>query len=152
MNIDEIAGIARLMKESGLTEFSIASEEMTLTLKRGPHVVAAAHTTTAAAAPEPAPTSTAPAAPDPEPAAAPETGMLITAPIVGTFYAASTPDAEPLVRVGDRVEEDSVVCIIEAMKVMNEIKAEKSGIIRCILVENTAPVEYGQELFELDPA
>lgn len=151
MNIDEIAGIARLMKESGLTEFSIASEEMTLTLKRGPHVVAAAHTTTAAAAPEPAPTSTAPAAPDPEPAAAPETGMLITAPIVGTFYAASTPDAEPLVRVGDRVEEDSVVCIIEAMKVMNEIKSEISGKVVEIVAQNGQSIEYGQVLYKVKP-
>ena len=74
----------------------------------------------------------------------------IDAPIIGTFYRASAPDADPFVKVGSKVNPDSVVCIIEAMKVMNEIKAEKSGIVKEILVENGNPVEFGQPLVVLE--
>ena len=76
----------------------------------------------------------------------------IVAPMVGTFYAASAPDADPYVAVGDVVDEETVTCIIEAMKVMNEIKAEMRGRVREILVENGQPVEFGQPLFVIDPA
>ena len=74
----------------------------------------------------------------------------IDSPIVGTFYRSPSPDAEPFVVIGKRVEADSVVCIIEAMKVMNEIKAEKSGVIKEILVGDATPVEYGQSLFVIE--
>ena len=76
----------------------------------------------------------------------------IKSPIVGTFYTAPAPDADPFVKVGDTVHPDTVVCIVEAMKVMNEIKAEKAGTIRRIVAENGMPVEYNQPLFEIDPA
>ena len=75
----------------------------------------------------------------------------IVAPIVGTLYAASGPDAPPFVKVGDRVQAGSVLCIIEAMKLMNEIEAEVGGVVREILVKNEEPVEYGQALFRLEP-
>ncbi|MCX7900200.1 MAG: acetyl-CoA carboxylase biotin carboxyl carrier protein, partial [Methylocystis sp.] len=75
----------------------------------------------------------------------------IKSPMVGTFYRAPSPEAEPYVTVGKEVEEDTVVCIIEAMKVMNEIKAETKGVIRKILVENATPVEFGQPLFLVEP-
>ncbi len=102
------------------------------------------------------------AAPAPAPVeAAPEAGaeegdcpgcVEITAPIVGTFYRKPAPDAEPFVNVGDRVEKGQVVCIIEAMKLFNEIESEVSGIVRKVLVEDGEPVEYGQPLFLVEPA
>jgi acetyl-CoA carboxylase biotin carboxyl carrier protein len=92
-----------------------------------------------------APVAAAPAPAAPAAAAAP--AVTIDSPLVGTFYKAASPDAAPFVQVGDRVNADTTLCIIEAMKVMNEIKAEKSGVIKEILVENAQPVEYGQPLF-----
>jgi acetyl-CoA carboxylase biotin carboxyl carrier protein len=106
-----------------------------------------------AAAPAPAMALAAPSAPA---AAAPtadaqadDLGETIDSPIVGTFYAAPSPDADSFVKVGDTVSADTVVCIVEAMKVMNEIKAEKSGVIKRVLVDNATPVEFGQPLFEI---
>jgi acetyl-CoA carboxylase biotin carboxyl carrier protein len=96
----------------------------------------------AAAAPLPVP-----GAPAAAPAETPVNGEKITSPMVGTFYRSPAPDADPYVEIGARVEEDSVLCIIEAMKVMNEIKAEIRGTIVEILVENGEPVEFGQPLF-----
>ena len=75
----------------------------------------------------------------------------ITAPIVGTFYESPSPDAPPFVKIGDKVETGKVLCIIEAMKLMNEIEAEQSGVVREILVKNEEPVEYGQVLFRIEP-
>lgn len=74
------------------------------------------------------------------------------APIVGTFYSSSSPDAAPYVQVGDRVQVGQVLCIVEAMKLMNEIESEVAGIVRKILVNNAQPVEYGQDLFLIEPA
>ena len=88
----------------------------------------------------------APAAAEPEPAA-PKRGEEILSPMVGTFYRAPSPDTSPFVEVGDRIGRESVVCIVEAMKVMNEIKAEVEGEILEILVQNGEPVEFGQPLF-----
>jgi acetyl-CoA carboxylase biotin carboxyl carrier protein len=76
----------------------------------------------------------------------------VTAPIVGTFYASPAPDAPSYVKAGDRVEPGAVLCIIEAMKLMNEIEAETSGVVRDVLVRNEEPVEYGQVLFRIEPA
>ena len=85
-------------------------------------------------------------------AAVPEkaSGIAVESPLVGTYYAAPSPDAEPFVKVGDRVTPDTVICIIEAMKVMNEIKAEKSGVVKEIIAQNGMPVEYGQVLLILE--
>lgn len=150
MKIEEIESLARMMSEYDLNEFKIEAEGCTLCIRRGdknaaPVVVAPA----AVAAPAVAPVAAAPAAPAPAaaPAAAAQT---IDSPLVGTFYRASSPDAAPFVNVGDRVTADSVVAIIEAMKVMNEIKAEKSGVIKEVLVENGQPVEFGQRLFVIE--
>lgn len=113
----------------------------------------------APAAPAPAPASTPAAAPAPAPkadaeAAAPapasKKNKAVTAPIVGTFYAAPSPDAAPYVKVGDSVQAGQVLCIIEAMKLMNEIEAEQGGTVTEILVKNGEPVEYGQTLFILE--
>lgn len=159
MKIEEIKTIVKLMSENDLTEFKIEAEDMHLCIKRGgqnanPIIaqtlspVVAAPAAAPAAAPVAAAPAAAPAAPA-APAAAPA-GETIDSPIVGTFYRSSAPGVEAFVKIGSKVEPDTTVCIIEAMKVMNEIKAEKSGVIKEILAENGQPVEYGQPLFVIE--
>ena len=150
MKIEEIKTIVKMMSENDLTEFKIEAEEYNLCIKRGNDrtQVFAAPAVTHAAPAAPAPAA-APAAPAAAPAAA-DPENTIDSPIVGTFYSAPSPDAKPFVKVGDKVTADTVVCIVEAMKVMNEIKAEKAGAIKEILVENSTPVEYGQALFVIE--
>ncbi|MGE9296702.1 MAG: acetyl-CoA carboxylase biotin carboxyl carrier protein [Puniceicoccales bacterium] len=149
MDIKEIKQIVDLMKRSDLTEFELEEQELKLRICRqgGAHVIQAQ--------PVPAPMAVAPAAPVESAPAAPaapkeEPGVsLIKSPMVGTFYRAPTPDSKPFVDIGTKVKDDSVVCIIEAMKVMNEIMAEESGTVVEILVENGQAVEYGQPLFKV---
>jgi acetyl-CoA carboxylase biotin carboxyl carrier protein len=152
MKIEEIKIIVKLMAENDLTEFKIEAEEYNLCIKRGQEHTAVVHSTAPAAAA--APVAAAPAAPAPVAApAAPEVKAVlktIDSPIVGTFYRSSSPEAKAFVNIGDRVSPETVVCIIEAMKVMNEIKAEKSGVIKEILIENASPVEFGQPLFVIE--
>ncbi len=99
-----------------------------------------------AAASAPAPVPAAPAAPEPAPE---PPGHVVKSPIVGTFYAAPSPEAESYVRVGDRVQKGQVVCIIEAMKLMNEIESDVSGVVQKIYPENAQPVEFGEPLFSV---
>ena len=152
MKIEEIKTIVKLMSEHDLTEFKIEAEEYNLCIRRGGNApaqivtqVAPAAVPAVAAMPAPAAAAQTPAAQAAAEAAAP--GETIDSPLVGTFYRASSPEAQPFVKVGDKVTPDTVVGIIEAMKVMNEIKAEKSGVIKEIVVENGQPVEYGEALF-----
>ena len=164
MKIDEIKTIVKLMSDNDLTEFKIESEEMTLCLRRAARQQAApapvfVPAAVAASAPAQIPAVAAPAAVS-EPvkaapveaarSAAPDPGKVIESPTVGTFYRSSAPGAEPFVKVGSHVDPDTTVAVVEAMKVMNEIKAEKSGVIKEILLENGQPVEYGQPLFVLE--
>ena len=136
MKIEEIKTIVKLMSENDLTEFKIEAEDMHLCIKRGGQnanpIIAQTLSPVVAA-----------------PAAAPA-GETIDSPIVGTFYRSSAPGVDAFVKIGSKVEPDTTVCIIEAMKVMNEIKAEKSGVIKEILAENGQPVEYGQPLFVIE--
>ncbi len=104
------------------------------------------------AAPPNAASSKAPAVPEKVPEEDDPTLKKVTSPMVGTFYRAPAPDAKPYVETGQRVEEDTVLCIVEAMKLMNEIKAEMRGLVRRILVENGQPVEYGQPMFLIEPS
>jgi acetyl-CoA carboxylase biotin carboxyl carrier protein len=154
MDIKVIKRIIDLMKANDLCEFEMEEEGFRIAIKRRngsePQVVISQ--------PPAAPVLIAPAAAAAAPAVAPaaeKPGEAVFAeiksPIVGTFYRSSSPDAEPYVTVGQEVEEDTVVCIIEAMKVMNEIKAEVKGTIRKILVENATPVQFGQVLFQVEP-
>ncbi len=155
MKIEEIKTIVKLMSENDLTEFKIEAEEYNLCIKRGGNPVVAAPIP-AAVAPAPvaalpaaiAAPAAAPVAPG-APAAAVER-ITIDSPIVGTFYRASSPDAAPFVQIGDKVTEETTIGIIEAMKVMNEIKAEKSGVVKEFLVENGQAVEYGQPLMVIE--
>ena len=163
MKIDEIKTIVKLMADNDLTEFKIESEEMTLCLRRAARQQAAsAPVFVPAAVPAAAPAVTLPAAvpaavQEPVKAVSAESAhaslspdKVIESPTVGTFYRSSAPGAEPFVKVGSHVEADTTVAVVEAMKVMNEIKAEKSGVIKEILLENGQPVEFGQPLFVLE--
>ena len=153
MEIKEIKRIVELMKNNDLTKFSMKDEGFELTLKRGGDqqvVVAAAPAAVAPVAAAPAPVAATPAGE--APAADENDGLIeIPSPIVGTFYSKPAPDADAFVHVGDEVSEDTVVCVIEAMKVMNEIKAEVKGVIKEILIGDTTPVQYGQSLFLVEP-
>jgi len=151
MDTRKIAQLAQVMSTHELTEISLETGDLKLTLKRGRVYEAVPASVLAAPASAQAP-AVAPAAASAGAAAAPESGPCILSPIVGTFYIAPAPDAPPFVKTGDRVSPETVVCIVEAMKVMNEIKAEMSGVVRRVLVENGTPVEFGQPLFEVDPA
>ena len=148
MQIEEIKTIVKMMKEYELTEFKIEADGCNLSISR--LAGAAAPARASAVVPEapaaaPAVSDPAPAVSDPAPAEEPLDS--IDSPLVGTFYRAASPDAKPFVEVGDKVTADTVIGIIEAMKVMNEVKAEKSGVIKEVLVDNGDPVEYGQKLF-----
>ena len=161
MDIKEIKKIVELMKENQLTEFDLQEEGFRITLKRSNGVVTPVVTPIPAAAPiilpapvaAAAPLSAAATAPGIAPAEDPSLANLkpIKSPMVGTFYRSPSPEAEAFVGVGKAVDEESVVCIIEAMKVMNEIKAEAKGIIRKVMVENATSVEFGQTLFLIEP-
>ena len=156
MEIKDIKRIVEMMKSNDLTEFTMKDEDFELAMKRGsseaPQIV---YASTPAAAPVAAPVA-APAAPAAAPAApaadSEDDGLIeIPSPIVGTFYRKPSPDADNFVEVGSEVTGDTVVCIVEAMKVMNEIKADVKGVIKKILVDDTSPVQYGQPLFLVEP-
>lgn len=151
MELKDIKKVVQMMKENDLTEFLLEDDACTLQLKRGsdgaPQIVAAAPQMVAA--PAAAPVGVPAAAPAP----AVDDGLVeITSPMVGTFYRSPSPDTDSFVEVGSDVGDESVVCIIEAMKVMNEIQAEVKGTIKKILVDNATPVQFGQPLFLVDPA
>ncbi len=154
MDIREIKKIVEMMKENDLTEFEMEDQGFRLGVKRrsGAEPVVVHAAPVAMAAPVAAPVVAAPSAPAAAPAADEDADLQpIKSPIVGTFYRAASPDADPFVSVGSTVEPDTVVCIVEAMKVMNEIKAEVKGVIRKIMVENASPVQFGQPLFKIEP-
>ena len=150
MELEKVKELVEMMKANDLSELEIVDGNTRIMLRRGgmaqvipmPALMPSAGQL-AQAAPAPAPGAAE--------AAAEEKFKQIVSPIVGTFYAAPSPNAEPFVTVGSRVDEDKVVCIIEAMKVMNEIKAEIRGTIRKVLVTNGQAVEYGQPLFLVEP-
>ena len=149
MNLKEIREILELLKGSDVTEFELGRGETVLKLRRGPanvpvalppatHVLAAP----ARAAEEPPPAAPVPPKP---------TYKVILSPIVGTFYRSPAPDAAPFVEVGNRVVKGQVLCIVEAMKIMNQIESDTTGTIAAIIVENAQPVAYGQALFHVTP-
>ncbi len=149
MEIDEIRKLIELMEEKGVSELELKHRAGEVRLVRGEPA-----SVPATVQPQPAPS---PVSPPAETATAAQEqdgldpGLTITSPMVGTFYCAPNPDAPSFVAVGGMVETGDVVCIIEAMKMMNEIEAEIRGRVRRILVENGQPVEYGQALFLLEP-
>jgi acetyl-CoA carboxylase biotin carboxyl carrier protein len=154
MDLRKLKKLIDLVQESGIAELEITEgEEKVKIVKGGVVSVSAA----APMSPQPAPELRAPAAPVAATgAAAPaaeapagQEGHVVKAPMVGTFYRSPSPDAKPFVEVGQAVKEGDTICIIEAMKLMNEIEADGGGVVKAILVENGQPVEYGQALFIL---
>lgn len=143
MEIPDIQKVIDLMNENELSYFLLEQDGVILKLKKGADLDAP---TSAATAPAPAPT------PEPAPAPVTDKGREISSPMVGTFYRAPSPDSDPFVKVGDHVDEETTVCIIEAMKVMNEIKADAKGVIQRIVAEEGRPVQYGEALFIISPA
>jgi len=154
VDLKDIKAIIDLMRKNSLSEFELERQDFKIKLKRGV-TGNAAPVEESATAPYaiPAAPATAPGLPAPPPPAnlAPTGPALleIKSPMIGTFYRAPSPDAAPYVEIGAEVNPETVVCIIEAMKVMNEIKAEAKGVITEVLVENAKPVEFGQGLFKL---
>lgn len=149
-NMGELRELAEMVNEYGFTDFKFENENIKVRLSKTPAVMYAAQPQPVAYAPAQAQPSAggAPAPGETAPAAAPEEELFnITSPIVGTFYRASGPDKDPYVKEGSTVTPSSIVCIVEAMKLMNEIEAETSGEVVKIYVENGQPVEYGQPLF-----
>ena len=152
MDIRKIKKLIELLEESDIGELEIREGEESVRISRNSSHVPQSHQVYAAPAP------VAPAAAPPAPSAAEEpvvapsiNGHVVKSPMVGTFYAAASPDSPPYVQVGDRVKAGTVMCIIEAMKLMNEIEADVAGVVREVLVENDDPVEYGQVLFRIEP-
>jgi acetyl-CoA carboxylase biotin carboxyl carrier protein len=151
MDIRKVKKLIELLEESGISELEINEGEESVRISRY------------SSAPPPAqvsyaPAPAAPAAPAPAPAPAAEStdeevlpsGHIVTSPMVGTFYSAPSPGAKPFVNVGDSVAEGDTVCIVEAMKILNQIEADASGVVKAVLVDNAQPVEYGQPLMVIE--
>lgn len=155
MDLKEIKELIALIRKNDLSEFSLEQEGFKITLKRGGEFQQVITAPAFAPAPAPALMGVAPAT---APAAALNAPVSsggnsgdrdLPSPMVGTFYSAASPESSPFVTVGQQVTPETTICIIEAMKVMNEIKAETSGVITEILAENGKPVQYGQALFRI---
>jgi acetyl-CoA carboxylase biotin carboxyl carrier protein len=147
-NLKTIEHLVALMSQNDLSEIDLREGDLRIRVQRGPR---GTPVVTGAVAASPAPVA-APASPTAAPAKPEKKLVEIKSPTPGTFYAKSNPDTEPYVRAGARVQANTVVCLIEAMKLFTEIQAECAGVIIEILVENGQPVEYGQVLFRVDPA
>lgn len=148
MERKEIESLVRFMRRHGVASFKYETEAVKLEIDfQGATQVVAAPVALPVAAPAPVAAAPAAAAPAPEKKAAEH--RSIRAPIVGTFYRSPAPDQSPYVKVGDRVHKGQTVCIIEAMKLMNQIESDVEGVIAEILIENAQPVQFGQELFRV---
>ncbi len=150
MNVEEIRALIQLFETSSLSELSLQREGSRLVLKRAHNSGQTVAASLAPLSPQVAQPSPAAAAPELDKAAAP-TGHLITSPLVGTFYRRPSPGDPAYAEVGKQVKAGDTLCIVEAMKVMNEIKADIAGIVRQVLVEEGKIVEYGQPLIALAP-
>ncbi|HEY5298446.1 MAG TPA: acetyl-CoA carboxylase biotin carboxyl carrier protein [Verrucomicrobiae bacterium] len=149
MDLKDIKAIIDLMKKNSITEFELERQDSKIRLKRGWNCAQPVVQSDEATVPLPIlPSVVSPAMPA-QPAATGE--VDIKSPMIGTFYRAPSPEAGNYIEIGAEVNSDTVVCIIEAMKVMNEIKAEAKGIVTQVLVENGKPVEFGQPLFKIKP-
>ncbi len=156
MNVEEIKELTAILENSKLKKIVVKSGDFELQLEKEGEVAAALHLPPPYYPPrqEPLPQPLEPAKSAPKGGApqspAEASGVFVTSPMVGTFYASASPGQPSFVKVGDRVEENTVVCIIEAMKVLNEVKAGKKGTIAEILIENTEPVEFGTKMFRIE--
>ena len=153
MDIRKVKKLIELLDESGIAEIEITEGEESVRISRysqnAPAALAPAAAPVAAPLPAAAPVASAAAAAPPV-SDVEDDGYEVASPMVGTYYAASSPGAAPYVQVGDRVNEGDTLCIIEAMKMMNQIETDVSGIVKSIRVQNGEPVEFGQTLFVID--
>jgi acetyl-CoA carboxylase biotin carboxyl carrier protein len=155
MDIRKVKKLIELLEESGIAEIEIKEGEEAVRISRAPTGGVVPQFYAAPPAPAPAPAVAPAAAPAAAAAPAPlarrkDDANLVTAPMVGTFYAAASPTAKPFVAVGDTVKEGDVLCIIEAMKMMNQIESDRAGKVTAIMVRNGDPVEFGQPLFVIE--
>ena len=149
MDLRKLKKLIDLVQESGIAELEITEGEEKVKIVKGGAYSAAPAPVMMAPTAEHRPALAAPAAPAAEAEPAAPEGHVVKAPMVGTFYRSPSPDAKAFVEVGQAVKEGDTICIIEAMKLMNEIEADASGTVKAILVENGQPLEYGQPLFIL---
>ena len=149
MDLRKLKTLIDLVAESGVSELEVTEGEDKVRIVKNPAPIAAPVQQVYAAAPAAAPAAPAPAAATPAAEAAPAepTGHAVKSPMVGTFYRSPTPGADSFVKIGDTVKEGQTLCIIEAMKLLNEIESDKSGVVKEILCENGQGVEFGQALF-----
>ncbi|MCA9073125.1 MAG: acetyl-CoA carboxylase biotin carboxyl carrier protein [Planctomycetaceae bacterium] len=153
-DLEKLQHLMELMEKHGLTELSLKNSGQLWRLRRGGHESVPMMAPQPMYAPPPQPVGPSPTGgggSEPQPAPAVETGLLIKSPTVGTFYAAPSPDDPPFVSVGSKVQPDTTVCTVEAMKVFNPIPAGVSGTIVAVLVNNGDAVEFDQPLFRVDP-
>jgi acetyl-CoA carboxylase biotin carboxyl carrier protein len=139
LDLEQLRELIRLLDEANLTEIEVEHDDDRIRVRRDPAAIVAA-----------VPQSVAPTAEGAAAAAADESGVYVTSPFVGTFYRSPSPDSDPFVEVGDEIVVGQVLCIVEAMKLMNEIEAETAGTVVEVLVENGKPVEYGDKLFRIE--
>ena len=151
MDLRKLKKLIDLVQESGIAELEVTEGEERVKIVRSGRSAPESAAAAGSFAPPPAfpAAAAAPAPPAAEAPAAPE-GHAVKSPMVGTFYRASAPDAKPFVEVGDTVKAGQTICIIEAMKLMNEIESDKDGVVKAILAENGQPVEYGEPLFIIE--
>ena len=152
MDLRKLKKLIDLVQESGIAELEITEGEERVRIIRAGQPGATYMAMPQQMPMQAAPAATAPVAAAAPAAAAPVEGHVVKSPMVGTFYRSGSPSQPAFVDEGDRVEVGQTLCILEAMKLFNEFKAEHAGVIRKILVANAEPVEYGQPLFELEPA
>jgi acetyl-CoA carboxylase biotin carboxyl carrier protein len=153
VDLKDIKAIIDLMKKNSVSEFELEKQDFKIRLKRGMNggVVSGEEGGPQVITYAPMPAALPAAAPAAAPAAPTSTDADIKSPMIGTFYRSPSPDSAAYAEIGTEVGPDTVVCIIEAMKVMNEIKAEARGVITQVLIENAKPVEFGQPLFKIRP-
>ena len=151
MDLRKLKKLIDLVEESGIAELEITEGEEKVRISKSASSAQGSVTQTVTTAPQQTPVFSSQAAGSPQPPAEPvPEGHIVKSPMVGTFYRSSAPGVPAFVEVGQTVKEGDTLCIVEAMKLLNEIEADKSGVIRAVLVENGQPVEYGEPLFVID--
>ena len=151
MDLRKLKTLIDLVSESGVAELEITEgEDRVRIVSRNGAAPVQVHQPVTVAQPMPVPVPAPEVAPAPAPTAPQQTGTPLTSPMVGTFYRAPSPGADPFVKVGDTVKKGQVVCIIEAMKLLNEVEADMDGTVKEVCVENGQPVEFGQSLFIIE--
>ncbi|HUK56612.1 MAG TPA: acetyl-CoA carboxylase biotin carboxyl carrier protein [Nitrospiria bacterium] len=151
MNLKELKELIELIQKSQIAELELEKSGVRVRIKRDRVQMAPPPVSEEAAPAPPAPAETPLPQAAPPPPAIPAGWLTLTAPVVGTFYRAPSPDSDPYVEIGSQVKKGQILCVIEAMKLMNEIESEWDGKIVEILTENAQPVEYGEPLFRIEP-